>query len=99
MAMKVDMSALETNFGNSTFPAGDDTYFSAGAPDVPSMVLPTCDDVSTPSPPSPLFPYSLISFGKGVRDLPDSFVLNLGCPLVSRAVRRVPGGHQEYGEE
>ena len=48
--MKVDMSALETNFGNSTFPAGDDTYFSAGAPDVPSMVLPTCDDVSTPSP-------------------------------------------------
>jgi hypothetical protein len=25
--------------------------------------------------------------------------LNLGFPLVSRAVRRVPGGHQEYGEE
>jgi hypothetical protein len=65
MAMKVDMSALETNFGNSTFPAGDNTYFSAGAPDVPSMVLPTCDDVSTPSPQSPLLPYSLISSAKG----------------------------------
>lgn len=96
MAMKVDMSALETNFGNLTFSAGDDTYFSAEAPDVPSMVLPTCDDVSSP-PPSLTLP--LISSAKGVRDLPDSFVLNLGLPLVSRAVRRLPGGHQGYGEQ
>uniref|UniRef100_A0A804UIL0 Proteasome subunit beta n=1 Tax=Zea mays TaxID=4577 RepID=A0A804UIL0_MAIZE len=44
MAMKLDMSALETNFANLTASAGDDTYFSAEAPDVPSMVLPICDD-------------------------------------------------------
>lgn len=52
---------------------------------------------SVPPIPSPPLLFDLLR--EGVRDLPDSFVLNLGFPLVSRAVRRVPGGHQEYGEE
>lgn len=77
MAMKVDMSALETNFANMTFPASDDTYFSAGAPDVPSMVLPTCDDVSTPSPPHPL-------------SSPTSDLLREGGPRSVRFVRSEP---------
>ncbi|KAG2604281.1 proteasome subunit beta type-5-A-like [Panicum virgatum] len=44
MAMKLDMSALETNFAVPCGDDGDGTYFSAEAPDVPSMVLPTCAD-------------------------------------------------------
>lgn len=63
--MKLDMSALETNFANLTASAGDDTYFSAEAPDVPSMVLPICDDVSAPGP-HPFSPTkSSVSFAKG----------------------------------
>jgi hypothetical protein len=65
MAMKLDMSALETNFANLTASAGDDTYFSAEAPDVPSMVLPICDDVSAPGPPSLPPTKSSVSFAKG----------------------------------
>ena len=80
MAMKLDMSALETNFAVPCGDDGDGTYFSAEAPDVPSMVLPTCADVSTrshlPSPPLPS-----ISPAEGFCDLPDSFGLSPGWPV------------------
>jgi hypothetical protein len=49
MAMRLDMSALETNFSVPCGDDGDGMYFSAEAPDVPSMVFPTCADVSTRS--------------------------------------------------
>jgi 20S proteasome subunit beta 5 len=44
MAMRLDMSALETNFSVPCGDDGDGMYFSAEAPDVPSMVFPTCAD-------------------------------------------------------